>query len=177
MQEEWKVIEYAPNYKVSNTGRIYKFQGPKSPREMKTSIGKDGYEKIQLSHNGQKFYKRVHRLVAEAFLENPENKEQVNHIDGNVLNNHVSNLEWCTGEENIWHSINVLGHDSNKGQPNNYTNKICILLIDDIKIGEFRTIQDACSYAKDIYNIPYTQLQKHYHSRNAKLEILEKCND
>ena len=45
MNEEWKVIEYAPNYKISNTGKVYKFQGPKSPRLMKTTIGKDGYEK------------------------------------------------------------------------------------------------------------------------------------
>ena len=134
-------------------------------------------KKIQLSYQGKKFYKRIHRLVAEAFIENPERKEQVNHIDGNILNNHITNLEWCTGEENIWHSINILGHDSGKGQTRECVSKKCELYINDMKVGEFKSICEACSYAKEIYNIPYTQLQKHYFSKNARLKVLEKCND
>ena len=115
--------------------------------------------------------------MAEFFIPNPDNKEQVNHIDGNILNNNVSNLEWCTCQENIWHSINILGYDGGKGQSKEHTSKKCKLFIDDIEICEFKNICEACAYAKENYNIPYTQLQKHHQSRNARLEILEKCND
>ena len=56
---------------------------------------------------------RVHRLVAMAFIPNPDSKPQVNHIDGNPGNNCVSNLEWCTAKENQWHRRNILGKTSN----------------------------------------------------------------
>lgn len=177
MIEEWRIISYAPNYKISNTGKIYKFQGPKSPRMMKTAIDRYGYEKIQLSHQGQKFYKTVHRLVAEAFIPNPNELPEVNHKDGDKLNNSIDNLEWCSQEFNLWHSYYVLGYDSGKGENNDNTNKPCQLYIDDVYIESFRTIQDACQYAKENYSIPYTQLQKHYKSRNAEIKLLEKCND
>ena len=60
---------------------------------------------IGLTKDGKSYYFQPHRLVAQAFLPNPENKPQINHIDGNPLNNHVSNLEWCTQSENIKHAF------------------------------------------------------------------------
>lgn len=66
-------------------------------------VGK-GYPSVCLSVKGKvvRFY--IHRLVATTFIPNPENKKQVNHIDGNKLNNHISNLEWCTNQENSKHA-------------------------------------------------------------------------
>lgn len=71
---------------------------------MKLSINNSGYVQISLFQNGKRKPVLVHRLVAENFLENKENKPYVNHIDGNKLNNKMDNLEWCTCQENINHA-------------------------------------------------------------------------
>lgn len=62
------------------------------------------YKTATLCINGKLVTKRVHRLVAEAFIENPLNLPQINHIDGNPLNNSVKNLEWCTNQQNVFHA-------------------------------------------------------------------------
>lgn len=71
---------------------------------MKTQISNRGYERIWLTINGKKEHHSVHRLVALNFVPNPEKKLEVNHIDGNKLNNNASNLEWCTRSENEQHA-------------------------------------------------------------------------
>lgn len=63
-----------------------------------------GYALVSLSKNGKKKKFRIHRLVAEAFIPNPNNYPCVNHIDGNKLNNNVNNLEWCTEKQNMEHA-------------------------------------------------------------------------
>lgn len=77
---------------------------------LKSFVSPTGYERVQvgIGYRKQKKYS-VHRLVALTFIPNPENKKQINHIDGNKLNNHVDNLEWSTSKENIIHAFTVIG--------------------------------------------------------------------
>lgn len=105
MLEEWRdVVGYEGLYTVSNLGRVV------GPRKMlKPFITRFGYERVFLCKNGKQRNKPVHRLAAIAFIENKENKPQVNHKDGVKTNNKVSNLEWATAKENIDHMFNVLG--------------------------------------------------------------------
>jgi hypothetical protein len=73
---------------------------------MKVHVDNKGYNRVSLHIDGiGRQTKLVHRLVAEQFLPNPLNLPQVNHIDGNKSNNAVSNLEWCTGQDNVTHSV------------------------------------------------------------------------
>ena len=98
--EIWKTVSDNPNYEVSNTGRIRRVGASidHSTRDCK------GYRATDLYINGKRKKSRVHRLVAEAFIANPDNKLEVNHIDGNKYNNNVTNLEWVTKKENCRHA-------------------------------------------------------------------------
>ena len=107
-------------YEVSNTGKVRSVAGGRrSGKELAQSIrsSKTGYYTVSFCKKGKTMSANVHRLVASAFLSNPENKKCVNHIDGNKQNNDVSNLEWATYQENERHSFDVLGKQPhNKGE-------------------------------------------------------------
>lgn len=92
-----------------NDGRFHtKDWTPAPPRKMRMVSDKDGYFSVFLYKNGKVARRRVHRLVAKAFLPNPDNKPIVNHKDGNKQNNHVNNLEWATISENNKHAYKEL---------------------------------------------------------------------
>lgn len=115
--EIWRDIDgYAGYYQVSNKGRIRsldrtiffsdgrvrKYAGQILKRNSKTS---SGYKQCILKVNGVSKYAYIHRLVAQAFIDNPENKKEVNHINGDKNDNSVENLEWVTASENDYHAV------------------------------------------------------------------------
>lgn len=108
MNEIWKDIDgYEGLYQVSNLGRV---KSSKHDIILKTYSNR-GYHQVQLSKNNIKSNKTIHRLVAQAFIPNPDNKPQVNHIDEDKTNNKVSNLEWVTAKENSNHgTLEVKSH-------------------------------------------------------------------
>lgn len=93
-----EIINY-PGYYVDDSGKVYSRKYG-DLRELKQYPKTHGYLYVALSRNGKKDYLRVHRLVAEAFIPNPDNLPEVNHKDEDKTNNKVDNLEWCTPHDN-----------------------------------------------------------------------------
>lgn len=125
-KEIWKPIRgHEGLYAVSNLGRVKSLSTwmttkggglrKSSSRILKPLSDFDGYYFVTLCKEGRQKHCRIHRLVAEAFLDNPEEWPQVNHVDGNKSNNRVENLEWCTAKENISHSIQTNLRRPSKG--------------------------------------------------------------
>jgi hypothetical protein len=108
--ERWKPI---PGTKerlyVSDYGRVKSFLRNKTEGNiLKPTRDHKGYLRLHVTLDGLRCSYKIHRLVASAFIENPENKAQVNHKDGNTKNNHIENLEWVTAKENVEHASKVL---------------------------------------------------------------------
>lgn len=125
--EIYKLIEGYEYYEVSNYGNIRVLKDSKrlkaghllKPVEKK-SKGKYIYYYVSLNTPIEGKYSNfkahyIHRLVAQAFIPNPMQWPEINHIDGNKANNNYSNLEWCTHKENVQHSYSVLGRETKKG--------------------------------------------------------------
>ncbi len=116
--EQWRpVVGYEGCYEVSDAGRIRNQRRKGSI--LKPVKHENGYTFVMLSKNGAKKINSIHRIVAEAFIPNPENKPQVNHKNGIRNDNRLENLEWVTCSENAIHSFRVLGRKPNvaKGIP------------------------------------------------------------
>lgn len=109
MEEIWKNVPHDPRYRVSNMGR---FKGMRSERLIKGTVGGAGRGYLIVSLGESKSRFRLHRLIAEAFVPNPQGKPHVNHISGDTLDNRAENLEWVTHWENIRHFELVLGGKS-----------------------------------------------------------------
>lgn len=123
MDDTWSKINGFPNYSVSKNGEVRNDTTGKTKTPYK---GTTGYYNVDLYNDGERTKMRVHRLVGEAFVDNPDSKPQINHKDGNKLNNNAANLEWVTASENMRHafdcglakpSLGMLGkHNPNGGR-------------------------------------------------------------
>lgn len=158
-------------YEVNELGEIFRI-GNTTPKYQ--SVNRDGYKVVGLWKDNKSTAKTVHRLVALAFIPNPENKPCVNHIDGNKQNNHVSNLEWMTYSENTIHSfknglqIPLKGEDVSVAlHTNEQVHEICKLMeqgLRNIEITQnygyskslLKNIRngDSWEHIKSQYNIP-----------------------
>lgn len=154
-------LEHVTGYKVYEDGSVksflkrhcYEYVISDTPRKtLKPMITRKNYAKVELKGKGY----FVHRLVALAFIDNPESKEQVNHIDGDKLNNDVSNLEWCTQSENQIHNVKLGLHKGPKGE-NHYAKKYkkdehhackTILQLDENKriLNRFKSVKSASEH-------------------------------
>ena len=124
MEEIWKDVKgYEGIYRISNLGRIKslkRFNVPQDRLLNQVSLNNKGYHTVMLSANGSPKRFLIHRLIAISFIPNPNNKPYINHIDGNPLNNSISNLEWCTQKENMVHAslTGLLNNVRPKGKDN-----------------------------------------------------------
>lgn len=112
----WKDVKgMEAYYEVSDTGLVKRKKGETIYKDgrvahfsetiLKAGLNRKGYPRVYMSVGSKKITKTIHRIVAEAWIENVEDKKTVNHIDGNKLNNHVNNLEWMTNTENMRHAF------------------------------------------------------------------------
>ena len=115
---EFKILEKYPDYKIYKNGDIISTKR-KNDRLIVGKSDKDGYREYHLrDKSGKSVYVRGHRLVAMAWIDNPNSLEVVNHKDGNKANNEASNLEWCTVQYNTQHAFDNLGRKGNNGGMN-----------------------------------------------------------
>lgn len=156
LNEVWKAIPgFEGRYEVSDKGRIRtcsngRWGNRQSCRIMSLKVNTVGYFCVNLYKpfsGGKSTCQMVHRLVAEAFIPNPENKPQVNHIDGNKLNNKVENLEWVTASENKYHAVRTGLQKPSKKQKEITIQRCSIPVVvfdaDMNEVGRFGSAKDA----------------------------------
>jgi hypothetical protein len=148
-----KPIKGFPNYLITKDGNIYSIL--KNDYIFK-GVHTKGYLYVRLRNKGQVIHKTIHRLVALAFIDNPENKPQVNHINGIKTDNRVENLEWVTSQENMTHFNTILKIK------NNIKTYKCRKIIDTNTGIIYESIKEAAIY----FNIPYRKFQ--YKARTLK---------
>jgi hypothetical protein len=157
MEEIWKDIEgYEGVYQVSNLGRVKSLKyGIKSRiKILSGAISSNGYFYVALYKNKKIVKISIHRLVAITFINNPEQKEQVNHIDGNKTNNFYNNLEWATRSENMKHAFKTGLNKSSDLQKQKTIESNSSLIIDIITGVIYKSIREASRR----YDIPYPSL-------------------
>lgn len=180
--EIWKDITgYKGIYQISNHGRLRRIwkKSRRNPegklKILNCSLSNDGYCKADLWKNKKRKTYRIHRLVSFEFIENPLNKPQVNHIDGNKINNHVDNLEWCTCSENIKHAYKT-GLKKFTGKiygEKNGSSKLTQKQVDQIK--ELKGLKKQKEIAK-MFNVSPRTISDIYTGRTWSKKSLVKLN-
>lgn len=148
-------------YFISDTGEVYSTRNGVLYQMHPFFDSRHRYKIIKLSKNHRTYAKLIHRLVAEAFIPNPENLPEVNHKDKNPANNHVENLNWCTRRENLEESYETMSPVRNFQR--------CELFYNDILIDSFQSVSLVCRFASENFGISQSSLRKYGKSQKAKI--------
>lgn len=154
MQEQfWKIIpDTRDRYMVSNTGQVKSLIG--NEKILRPFFG-NGYHRVDIIYTWGRRSTYIHRLVANAFITNPFNKPEVNHIDGNKLNNNDVNLEWSTKEENRIHAMRFLAHNMNNQKvARSHADGSNLVVMDSISEG-LRSVCSASIPKKEFNKLKY----------------------
>lgn len=167
---EWKIIKDFPQYMISSDGNVKHI---KHNKVLKTFKNNKGYMTVRIYNNKIAYTKRIHRLVAEAFIPNPENKSEIDHINTIKTDNRVENLRWVTSKENSNNNLTKI-HINNrnlKADNNGKSKKIKILdIVDDITYS-YNCIREAA----ECLSINYSTLRSAFRNNsiiNKKYKII-----
>lgn len=180
INEEWKDVKnFEGYYEVSNMGNVRRKKSKTfykdgrvanfSQTVLKPTLNHKGYKRVYLSVNSKKYSKYIHRLVAETFIDDTENKRTVNHINGIKTDNRVVNLEWMTNSENLKHAFHTGLFDnrnkkfSGSGNPSSKLIKEEVLEIRKLKNNGVSTVT-----LSKMYNISESQIRSIYARRTWK---------
>lgn len=163
VKELWRTLEEYKGIKVSSMGRVWKAANKSRKERILTNFpkDKDGYCRCSAQRqDGTWTSQPVHRLVAKAFLENPLNKQAVNHKDGDRTNNNVENLEWVTPKENVIHSFKFGLRKECKQVPKK-------TILTDFQISQIDRLRElyTVNQLSKLFNIEYQSLKNIIHKK------------
>lgn len=153
--EEWRWIQgFEGKYEISNFGRVKSHYRLDGPRIKKGVVDPRGYVAIVTGAKPRRLF-RIHRLVAQAFIPNPHNFNEVNHIDGVKGNNHYSNLEWCTRSQNCKHSYDtgLKRHIARKGEASHFAKMTADQVLEIRMLYSYGTVDNTFSEIARRYNV------------------------
>ena len=165
MKEKLKEIKNFNDYFISNLGNVYSNKTGTLVKLKPYVDSKGNYLIIRLIRNdGKRKGCLVHRLVAEAFIPNPNKYPEVNHKDKNKQNPNVKNLEWCTRKQNLEDSYLTLPPDRNVVN--------CELYYKNSFVESFKSIEQAARYAAKEFDVSQTMLSKHLSNKDVFIKVL-----
>lgn len=183
-------------FMISSKGRLFSTNYNKSGeiKQLKTQLNKDLHESVVIKFKGKNYAVRIHRLVAEAFIPNPDNKPEVHHMDGNSLNNDYNNLQWVTPEEHKKLTKDLHQYSSQNGEASpacKYSKKkmdlVCRLLSENsltlkeisestgVPYATINLLRNSNSYRKDINRENIHQFSNFQNSKYNKKDIHKIC--
>lgn len=163
-----KKIKGFSEYYITEEGEVFSLKSGRLKKISQWADSRNRYMMVGLiDDNGNRKRLLVHRLVAKAYLENPYNLSDVNHIDKNTKNNRIENLEWVSHRENLNKSYETMS------PVRNFTS--CSLFVNGEKVKDFQSIKDACRWASEEYNCSYESLNRYLQCGNIIISKDEKA--